>query len=204
MQSAWPVETSFKEAKNPVFYLVNHGQHAGIVIESKYLSDRINVLQKDFANSDYLEIGWGDSNFYQIPNPHIGHILKAGIFPSESVLHLVGFNGDVTSYFSNSEIMEFKVTSQQLDKLSSQIAASFTTDKYGYIKSLGHGLYGKSFFYRSVESYHIFNTCNVWTARVLKRAGIVIQPSAAITVEDLMGQLRGQGQVIQGKKLSGK
>lgn len=182
-------------------YLVSHGWHAGIVLKRQSLSNRIEVLKQDFANADYLEIGWGDSDFYQTPEPHIGHILKAGLFPSESVLHLVGFNGDVTRYFPYSEIIELKVTPQQLDQLSRYIVASFAVDGEGKTRSLGRGLYGDSRFYRSKESYHIFNTCNVWTARALHRTGLATHPSSAITVEDLMGQLRGLGKVVQPMKV---
>lgn len=182
-------------------YLVSHGWHAGIVLKRQTLSNRIRVLKQDFANSDYLEIGWGDRDFYQTPEPHIGHILKAGLFPSESVLHLVGFNGDVTRYFPYSEIIELKLTPEQLVRLSRHIAASFATDSEGKTVSLGSGLYGYSRFYRSTESYHIFNTCNVWTARALKRAGLTTDPSSAITVDDLMGQLRDLGRVVQPLKM---
>ncbi|NOR51922.1 MAG: DUF2459 domain-containing protein [Gammaproteobacteria bacterium] len=178
-------------------YLVSHGWHAGIVLERQLLSEYIEVLQQDFANAEYLEIGWGDSDFYQTPDPHIGLILKAGLLPSESVLHLVGFNGDVTHYFPYSEIIELKVTPEQLDELVINIAASFTMDGKGKTVSLGRGLYGDSRFYSSKESYHIFNTCNVWTARALRRAGLDTHPLSAITVDDLMGQLRGVGRVVQ-------
>ena len=75
--------------------------------------------------------------------------------------------------------------------------ANFAADGEGKTESLGRGLYGDSRFYSSKESYHIFNTCNVWTARALRRAGLATHPSSAITVDDLMGQLRGQGRVVQ-------
>lgn len=178
-------------------YLVSHGWHAGIVLERQILADKIKVLQQDFSGVDYLEIGWGDSDFYQTPEPHIGLILKAGLLPSESVLHLVGFNGDVTSYFPYSEIIELKLTPEQLDDLSRHIAASFAVDGEDKMESLGHGLYGDSRFYRSKESYHLFNTCNVWTARALRKTGMAIELSSAITVDGLMVQLRELGRVIQ-------
>lgn len=182
-------------------YLVSHGWHAGIVLNRQSLADRIAVLKQDFANVDYLEIGWGDRDFYQTPEPNLGHIVQAGLFPSESVLHLVGFNGAVTRYFPHSEIIELKLTPEQLLRLSRHIAASFATDSEGKTASLGSGLYGYSRFYRSTESYHIFNTCNVWTARALKRAGLTTYPSSAITVDDLMGQLRDLGRVVQPLKM---
>ena len=178
-------------------YLVSHGWHAGIVLPRQSLSTRIAALQRDFGHVEYLETGWGDSDFYQTPEPHIGHILKAGLFPTESVLHVTGFNGDVANYFPYSEIIALKVTPEQRDELGRYIAASFETDSEGKIASLGPGLYGDSHFYRSHESYHIFNTCNVWTARALHKAGLATRPSSAITVDDLMTQLRELGTVVQ-------
>ena len=182
-------------------YLVSHGWHAGIVLQRRTLSDRIKVLQRDFAGADYLEVGWGDSDFYQTPDPHFGLILKAGLFPTKSVLHLVGFDGDVVSYFPYSEIIEIKITPEQLDRLGRHIAASFAADGEGKTLSLGRGLYGNSQFYRSRESYHLFNTCNVWTARALRKIGLATHPASAIMVEDLMAQLRELGRVIQQKTI---
>lgn len=189
--------TVFESTPKVSIYLVSHGWHAGIVLERRTLSERIKVLQRDFAAADYLEIGWGDSDFYQTPDPHIGLILKAGIFPSESVLHLVGFDGDVVGYFPYSEIIELKITPEQQDQLGRHIAASFALDGEGKTLSLGRGLYGESQFYRSIESYHLFNTCNVWTARVLRKIGLATRPSSAIMVDDLMAQVRDLGRVVQ-------
>jgi len=188
------VAAAESDARIPI-YLVSHGWHAGIVLERQHLSERAAVVQRDFANADFLEIGWGDSDFYQTPEPHIGHILKAGLLPSESVLHLVGFNGRVERYFPDSEIIELMFTPKQLKALSSYIVASFAEEGGG--ESLGRGLYGDSQFYRSNERYHIFNTCNVWTARALKQAKLDIHPASAISVDDLMEQARGLGRVIQ-------
>ena len=117
------------------------------------------------------------------------------MWPTESVLHVVGFDGRVTHYFPQSEIVRIDLTGQQIDNLVTHIAASFAKMKGE--KSLGVGLYGDSRFYRSLESYHIFNTCNIWTARALKSAGLEIQPTAAITVENLLKQLYRLGERIQ-------
>ena len=75
--------------------------------------------------------------------------------------------------------------------------ASFTRDEAGNAIPHGLGLYGNSRFYLSSETYHIFNTCNVWTARVLKSAGLPTVPACAIKVENLMAQARKFGVVVQ-------
>ena len=66
---------------------------------------------------------------------------------------------------------------------------------------LDPGLYGNGRFYLSGETYHLFNTCNVWTARVLSNAGLPLSPAFAIHVSDLMSQVREHGVTVQAGSL---
>ena len=184
-------------------YLVNHGWHAGIVLRRIDITDSDWPALEDFPNAQSLEVGWGDMDYYQTPDPHMGLILKAALLPTASVLHIVGFNGPVPAYFPYSEITGIELSSTDFEHLSRTIAASFATDEAGNTTSLGPGLYGNSRFYLSSETYHLFNTCNVWTARALRAAGLPITPARAITTEDLMSQARKFGRVVQSEpKLS--
>ena len=178
-------------------YLVNHGWHAGIVLRRADIPDSDWPALRDFPNAQYLEVGWGDMDFYLTPDPHLGLTLKAALWPTASALHIVGFNGPVSAYFPYSEITGIELSSAGFEHLSRTIAASFTMDEVGNTTSLGPGLYGNSRFYLSRETYHLFNTCNVWTARALRAAGLPITPVRAITTEDLMSQARKFGRVVQ-------
>ncbi len=178
-------------------YLVSHGWHAGIVLKHSAIPLDIQPVFADFPDTEYLEIGWGDREFYQEPDPHTGILLKAALLPTPSVLHILGFDGPVQAAFPHSEIISIKISSTALKLLSQSIAASFSRDKAGRIHSLGPGLYGNSRFYKSNESYHIFNTCNVWTARILQNVGLPVEPTFAVRVEALMSQVRQIGTVIQ-------
>ena len=178
-------------------YLVSHGWHAGIVLRRADIPDGAWPVRGDFADARYLEVGWGDRDFYQTPNPHIGLILKAALLPSDSVLHVVGFSAAVPDFFRFSEIIRIELPAARFDQLSRTIAASFVTQADGNATPLGSGLYGESRFYLSGERYHLFNTCNVWTARVLRSAGFPI--AAAVRVEGLMSQARRFGVVVQSR-----
>ena len=180
-------------------YLVSHGWHAGIVLRRADIPDGVRPKPGGFSDSEYLEVGWGDMGFYQTPDAHVGLILKAALLPTASVLHIVGFNGSVPAYFPYSEIIRIQLSSADFEHLSGTIAASFATDETGNITSLGPGLYGNSRFYLSRETYHLFNTCNVWTARVLRAAGLPITPATAISVESLMAKVRKFGVVVQSR-----
>jgi len=178
-------------------YLVNHGWHAGIVLRRADIPDNIWPKLGNFPDMEYLEVGWGDKDYYQIPDPHLGFILKAALLPTASVLHIVGFNDHVSAYFPYSEIIRIELSSAGFERLSRTIASSFALDKAGNTTSPSPGRYGNSRFYLSRETYHLFNTCNVWTARALRTAGLPITPATATSVGNLMSQARKFGVVVQ-------
>ncbi len=76
-------------------------------------------------------------------------------------------------------------------------AESYAKDDAGKAIPLRPGLYGKSRFYLSRETYHLFNTCNVWTARGLHAAGLPITSAWTIQVDSLMSEARTFGTLVQ-------
>jgi uncharacterized protein (TIGR02117 family) len=200
---AAPVKDLFppgdNESTKPI-YLVSHGWHAGIVLRRADIPADLWPENVDFPYAEFLEVGWGDKQYYQTPDAHFGITLRAALWPTSSVLHIVGFSGAVTAYYSSSEIIEIKLGEPGFEHLSRYIAASFARDASGQALPLGRGLYGNSRFYLSHESYHLFNTCNVWTARALRAASVPITPSFSITVEQLMAQAQTFGEVVRSKQ----
>lgn len=198
-----PVKGLFPPAENAPsknIYLVSHGWHAGIVIQRVDIPQGVWTEHKhDFPEARYLEVGWGDQDFYQTPEPTLGMKLKAVLFPTKSVLHVVGFSDPVRTYFPNSEIIEIALSYEGFERLCKYIEQSYAKDERGEIQALGPGLYGNSQFYQSRESYHGFRTCNVWTARALRAAGCPVAPGRLIKVESLMSRARAFGKVIQSK-----
>ena len=55
---------------------------------------------------------------------------------------------------------------------------------------MSRGLYPDSLFYNARGAFHLFNTCNTWTARKLKQGGVAISPSGVVTADGLMRRLR--------------
>ncbi len=186
-------------ASTKAIYLVSHGWHAGIVFRRADIPGNLWPENVNFPYAEFLEVGWGDKQYYQTPDAHFGVTLRAALWPTPSVLHIVGFNGAVTAYYSSSEIIEIKLSEPGFELLSRYIAESFARNESGQALPLGHGLYGNSLFYQSRESYHLFNTCNVWTARALRAASVPITPSFSITVEQLMAQAQTFGELVQSK-----
>ena len=199
---AAPAKDLFSPGDNaPVkqIYLVSHGWHAGIVLRRADIPAGLWPQNVNFPDAEFLEVGWGDKQYYQTPGAHFGIALRAVLWPTSSVLHIVGFNGAVAAYFSSSEIIGIKLGEPGFELLLRYIAASFARDESGQALPLGRGRYGNSRFYLSRESYHLFNTCSVWTARALRAAGVPVTPAFSVTVEQLMAQAQTFGEVVRSK-----
>lgn len=192
-----PVPSDAADATRTI-YLVRHGWHAGIVVKRADIPGDVWPQHNEFPDAEYLELGWGDRDYYMTPSPHFGITLKAGLLPTDSVLHVVGFNGAVTRYFPDSEIIRIELSEAGFQQLCGYFESSYALDETGRSIPLGPSLYGDGRFYLSRESYHAFNTCNVWTARGLWEAGCPLSPATNLTVETLMTNVIKFGVVVQG------
>jgi uncharacterized protein (TIGR02117 family) len=175
-----------------LFTVVRHGWHVGIVVAREEIAARVPLPGEDFSGAEHLEVGWGDARFYQAEDPSAGLALRAALWPTESVMHLVGFSGDPARYFPASEIIGVCVSPSGYRRMLAFIAESFERGPGGEVRPLGPGLYGASRFYRAAGSFHLFNTCNTWTARAIAASGLPVS-TRTITAGGLVSQLRRDG-----------
>ncbi len=166
-------------------YVVIHGRHTGIIIPSKLIQQYLPKLGERFNESPNIEFGWGDEGFYQADNETTWLTLKALFWPTESVVHVVAVPHDVKGYFSNSQVEAICLNSGEYSSLLSFISGSFYKTENGKILELKSGQYGDSQFYKGVGDYHLMNTCNNWTAKGLKSAGLDISPTFKLTARSI-------------------
>jgi len=178
-------------------HVVRHGWHSGIVVRAADVPEHAWPARREFVGAEYLEVGWGDRAYYQAPDPSVWIGLRALLWPTPGVLHMVGFSGPVEHYFASAEIVALQVTPQSLARLVAAVAASHEQDAAGRPIPLGPGFYGTSRFYASNEVFHLFATCNVWVAAMLREAGAPVSPALSPTSGALFAQLRRHGQVIR-------
>ena len=177
-----------KSAKNEV-YVVNHGWHTGFVVKTSEIQKEIPELKQRFGNVPYIEFGWGDNEFYQAEEITSGITLKAIFLPTDSVVHAVAVTRKADKYFKHSDVEKFCLEDSELKSLVDFISNSFYRDDSGGILKLNHGIYGDSQFYKAKGDFHIFNTCNKWTAKGLESAGMEISTTFKITAGSIMNYL---------------
>jgi len=180
-----------------VIYVVDHGWHTGVVIPRIEIPPDLWPEQTDFLDFDYLEVGWGDEGFYRAQKITIGLALRAIFIPTPSILHIVGVNAPIDQYFYGSDIIEVELSGEGFRELCSFIDSTFDRGDNSRTTPLGPGIYGPSLFYRASGYYYFPKTCNVWTARAIRRAGAPITPFYAITADNVLYQTSKFGTVIQ-------
>jgi uncharacterized protein (TIGR02117 family) len=173
-----------------VIYVVSHGWHTGIVLRRRDVSRGHWPETADFSDAEHIEVGWGARDFYRASDPGPWLAFKAAVWPAPGVLHVVGFRGSVSAYFPASEVVVLNVSVPGFDRLSEWIGASHERDANGRPVPLGPGLYGQGRFYASHDQFHLFRTCNVWTAQALVAAGVNVSPDQSLTADSLLSQLR--------------
>ncbi len=86
------------------------------------------------------------------------------------------------------EVAELRLTPREFDDLSRFISKSYARDGTGHTIRLARGYTDNSAFYLATGRYHLFNTCNTWTAKALRAAGCPLVAALTLTASQLMDQ----------------
>ena len=68
----------------------------------------------------------------------------------------------------------------------------FDREEGGRLNPVAPGLHPNSNFYLARGGFHLFNTCNTWTARILRAGGVNLSTAGVITAGQLMSQLHAK------------
>lgn len=170
-------------------YIANHGWHTGFIIPAADIQAQLPELQRRFADAPFLEFGWGDKGFYQAKEITSGLTLRAILWSTESVVHAVAVSQRPDIYFAGSDVKTLCLNKKQYSGLIRFIENSFYKNEKNMIVTQKEGIYGDSQFYTGEGDYYMMNTCNKWTAKGLKSAGLDIWPAFKLTATSIMDYL---------------
>lgn len=171
-------------------YIANHGWHTGFIILAEELNEELPFLAMRFKNALYYEIGWGDREFYQANKITTGLTIRTLFWPTESVVYIIAIPTDPVRYFGKDQVVELRLKDEAFFSLRRFISSSFQRKLDTQVILLKKGVNGDSQFYRGKGDYYVMNTCNKWTAKGLKSAGVDITPTFKLTADSIMSILR--------------
>ncbi|MFN8257938.1 MAG: TIGR02117 family protein [Bacteroidales bacterium] len=168
-----PVNKNFVEIKNgTAIYVSSNGVHTDIIVpvESECMNWKSFLkLKTDYK---FIAFGWGDKEFYMNTptwaDLKIKTALKAAFLFDESVLQVRGI--DYKPKESKNTIRIF-LSDKQLNELNNYIYTSFKINDL--TEPVEIKISESSYHYFEAEKrYSVFFTCNNWTSKGLKLAGI--------------------------------
>lgn len=169
-----PVTLTTTPDSEKVIYLVKIRWHTGIIFKTDQVDTSRWKFIDDFKEYEYVDVGWGDEEFYQHPGFDIELAVRALFINTRSTLRISGFNRSIDKYLRSTDYAEkMTLTDGAYDRLCSYIQSAYITEENKPV-ILSEQFGGGVKFYEAKGYYNVFNTCNTWIARALNSAGYKI------------------------------
>lgn len=169
-------------------YVISNGWHTGLVLPRGQVSSEIWPEQGELAPARFLEVGWGDRDAYLADRITVRLALGAAFGSASAALQVAGLATPPTERGGEIEVAELRLTPREFDDLSRFISKTYARDGAGNTIRLARGYTANSAFYLATGRFHLFNTCNTWTAKALRAAGCPIVSALILTAPQLMDQ----------------
>ncbi len=169
-------------------FVIVRDWHSGILLHRDLLGDKLPDLSDFFPNKPMLEFGWGDNLFYRAHETTTWLKMQAILWPTSTVVIVSAMDSEPTET-ANNRAFKFKLDKNTMQHLAEFLDNSFQRDKSGKIVPVEPGHYTNSQFFAGQGSYHLFNTCNKWTAKAVNSAGIEVPIAFTITANDISRHL---------------
>ena len=172
-------------------YVVRRGWHTGIVVATEDWPNQNWALLADFDDVEYIEFGWGDERFYKAEENTFWQGSRAALWPTDSVIHVIGLYDPRSEDALANEIVEVRISAEGLERLAKAIEQEFTDNAPSPSTDTLRAAPAPNRFYEAKRTFFFPRMCNWWTATRLKEAGCPIQPWSVIAASRVMREARG-------------
>lgn len=169
--------------------VLSNGWHSGIALARADVPEAMIPEITDFPHARFFEFGWGDAEFYPAREAGAWLALRAA-FPGPAVMHVAGLPDHPARIWPNVTILPFSVSADGFGRLLAFLSNSFDRAGAGRALVSARGIYPFSHFYPATGRFHLFNTCNSWTAQALTAMGLPTSLGGVNTAEDLVARIR--------------
>ncbi|MET0533472.1 MAG: DUF2459 domain-containing protein [Steroidobacter sp.] len=170
---------------------MNRAWHTGIAIATADWPNRGWSVLADFSQSDYLEFGWGEEDYYQAEKESWWMAIRAALWSNSSVIHVIGVQRPTTDRLYADEIIEVRISADGLRQLTEAIEREFK-DRAPAATPVSLSAFPKpNHFYSGKRRFFFPRMCNWWTANRLEEAGCPIASWSVISSGRVMREARG-------------
>ena len=151
------------------------GVHTHLVLPASILLKNIPALKTPLQDSLWVRIGWGDFKYYGASQQTFLSAMRALFLPSKAVIAVLGICSIREQISDTNRIYSIDSNQAIEEALAGFIASYFKQGPKGQLTQVREKPSGEVFF-KARGIYMFTNTCNNWTSRGLRVAGLRCQP----------------------------
>jgi uncharacterized protein (TIGR02117 family) len=171
-------------------WVVRHGWHTRVAMRGGDIDPSIWPERRDFGEAAFLEVGWGDRDFYSKAEASVWDAIDPVLRATPAVLHVVAYDRPPPAVWNDQTVVRLAVPAAGIDRLARFVHDHYARDPAGNAVRLRPGYYPRSAFYLALGRYHALSyNSNDWTASALRTAGVPIQSTPVMTAGTVMGEV---------------
>ncbi|MHB9040310.1 MAG: DUF2459 domain-containing protein [Melioribacteraceae bacterium] len=179
-------------------YLVKVNWHTGLMIPVNDFTKKILPVLSYFDGFKYVDIGWGDAEFYQSPGFNICLAVNAILVPTPTVIRIDGYKFPIERVIEWREFaIQFVLTKERFLRMADFINQSFKYDDYKKVIISLRDKEKPIIFFKSVHYYFFMRTCNTWAAEAIQSTGVEIDTFGLVTAGQLYSKLSRFGKILK-------
>jgi uncharacterized protein (TIGR02117 family) len=151
--------------------VVQRDWHTDVCLRVQDLNAWVRTLARGFDGATVLCFGFGERQ-YVVERRHDPLTMIGALFPSRATILMTVLRATPEEAFGAQNVVEVPVGDAGLDGIQRFLRESFETDGAGNPQRLADGPYPGSLFFAASGTYDAIHTCNTWTARALRSAGL--------------------------------
>lgn len=151
--------------------VVQSDWHTDVCLRVQDANEWIMTLARGFDGARVLCFGFGERQF-MVEQRHDPLTMVGALFPSRAAILMTVLRATPEEAFGTQNVIEVQVGDAGLDGIQRFLRESVETDGAGNPHRLSDGPYPGSLFFAASGTYDAFYTCNTWTARALRSAGL--------------------------------
>jgi Protein of unknown function (DUF2459) len=121
-----------------VLYVVRHGWHTRIAVRHADVDPVLWPESRDLGTVTWLEVGWGDRDYYPKPHASIWDAIDTVIRPTPAAIHVGGFDRAPPASLADAPMVCILVSARGLDRLAQFIHDSYELQNGPRPHSAGH------------------------------------------------------------------
>jgi uncharacterized protein (TIGR02117 family) len=151
--------------------IVQRDWHTDVCLRTQDANAWVLTLARGFDGARFLCFGFGERQ-YVVERKHDLFTMVGALLPSQAAILMTVLRATPETAFGEENVVEAPIGDVGLDGLQRYLQASIETDGAGAPLRLADGPYPGSLYFAATGTYDMLHTCNTWTARALRSAGL--------------------------------